>query len=373
MSAEDFARQLLSHADIEINGDRPWDIQVHNERLYKRVLRGGSLAFGESYMDGWWDAKRLDETIARMYSAELPKKVALKPATITLVLHSIFTNRQTHKRAYQVGEQHYNIGNDLYEQMLDPWLQYSCGFWSGGATDLASAQEAKLDLIARKLQLKPGMRVLEIGCGWGGLAKYLATTYDVQVDGITVSTEQAKLAETFVANAKVSIKVADYRTLQAESYDRIVSVGMFEHVGYKNYTTYMQHARRLLKADGIFLLHTIGARVPRRHTDPWIDKYIFPNGMLPSVDRIEKAYRPYFVLEDWHNFGADYDKTLMAWHKNFTAAWPTLQQSDKYDERFYRMWSYYLLACAGSFRSRTNQLWQIVLTKGLPGGYVSVR
>ncbi|MCG2809685.1 MAG: class I SAM-dependent methyltransferase, partial [Candidatus Portnoybacteria bacterium] len=154
--------------------------------------------------------------------------------------------------------------------------------------------------------------------------------------------------------------------------DGIVSIGMFEHVGYKNYQTYMKVARNCLKDNGLFLLHTIGRNVARVATDPWMNKYIFPNSVIPSPEKIINAAKGLFALEDWHNFGADYDKTLMAWHQNFKNNWDKIKNI--YDQRFYRMWSYYLLACAGSFRVRKNQVWQIVFSKnGVAGGYASVR
>jgi cyclopropane-fatty-acyl-phospholipid synthase len=253
-------------------------------------------------------------------------------------------------------------------------MQYSCGYWEHGAKTLAEAQEAKLDLIARKLKLEPGMRVLDVGCGWGGLSKFLAERYKVSVTGITVSVEQAAYAREWLKHSDVSIEVADYRLFDARPFDRIVSVGMFEHVGYKNYRTYMTHMSRLLADDGIFLLHTIGRNEAAYTTDHWIDTYIFPNGVLPSPQQISSSMENIFVLEDWHNFGTHYDTTLMAWYENFKNAWPELKISDKYDERFYRMWEYYLLSCAGAFRARVINLWQLVLTKkGMRGGYESVR
>ena len=195
----------------------------------------------------------------------------------------------------------------------------------------------------------------------------MAENYGVEVVGITISAEQAKLAKENCRNLPVDIRVQDYRNLQGH-FDRVVSIGMFEHVGYKNFRTYFKTINELLKDDGLFLLHTIGGNTPVKRTDPWIERYIFPNGMIPSSQQISSSYEGYFVLEDWHNFGPDYDKTLMAWHENFENAWPEIQAN--YDERFRRMWRYYLLASAGSFRARKNQLWQIVLSKqGLSDEY----
>jgi cyclopropane-fatty-acyl-phospholipid synthase len=254
--------------------------------------------------------------------------------------------------------------------MLDTRMVYSCGYWKN-ATTLDAAQEAKLDLICKKIGLKKGMRVLDIGCGWGSFAKFAAERFKVSVVGVTVSKEQVTLAREFCKDLPVEIRLQDYRKMK-ESFDRIVSVGMFEHVGYKNYRTFFQVAHRCLKDGGLFLLHTIGGNFSVKGTDPWINKYIFPNSMLPSVAQISAAIESRFILEDWHGFGTDYDKTLMTWMQNFNTHWAELKQ--QHSERFYRMWKYYLLSSAGSFRARRNQLWQIVLSKhGVPGGYTSIR
>jgi len=366
----DWAVTLLSHADIRINGDRPWDMQVHNDALFKRVVREGSLGLGEAYMDGWWDCAAIDEFFGRALSAHLESHLGLNRHVIAHAILGRIMNMQSSSRSFQVGERHYDIGNELYTAMLDPHMIYSCGYWRNAST-LAEAQTNKLDLICKKLQLKKGQKLLDIGCGWGGLAAFAARHYGVEVTGVTISKEQAALAVQRCRDLPVEICLVDYRTLTG-SFDRIVSVGMFEHVGHKNYRTYMEVAARCLKDDGLFLLHTIGNARPSPLPDPWIDRYIFPNGILPASSQVTHAYEGLFVMEDWHNFGPDYDKTLMAWHANFEKAWPSLK--GQYDERFYRMWTYYLLSCAGFFRSRKGQLWQVVLSKnGVKGGYESVR
>lgn len=362
-------QELLSLAGVEVNGKNPWDIQVHDERFYSRVLGKGSLALGESYMDGWWDVERLDMFFDRVLRVDLNRKL-ITPSVILHVLRAKFFNLQSIPRAFKVGEEHYDIGNDLYSRMLDKRMVYTCGYWKDAQT-LDDAQEAKLDLVCKKLNLKEGQRILDIGCGWGSFAKFAAERYGVEVVGITVSKEQLKLAKENTKGLSVEIRFQDYRDVN-EKFDHIVSLGMFEHVGYKNYREYMKIVRRSLKEDGLFLLHTIGGNSSSSTTEPWIDKYIFPGGMLPSIKQIGKSIEGYFVMEDWHNFGPDYDRTLMEWFRNFDSAWPELK--DTYSKRFYRMWEYYLLACAGSFRSRKNQLWQIVLSKkGLRGGYQSIR
>jgi len=363
-------QKILDLADIKINGDNPWDIQVKNDNLYSRVLKQGSLGLGEAYMDDWWDAKFLDEFFYRVLRADLEKEIRQDFKTLLFILKNTLFNQQKKSKAFEIGQKHYDIGNDLYLAMLDPYLAYSCGYWQGAQT-LAEAQEAKLDLICRKLNLRPGDKVLDIGGGWGSFAKYAAQKYGVAVDVITVSKEQAELGEKLCAGLPVQFQLQDYRKITG-LYDHIVSVGMIEHVGYKNYRTYMKIASRHLKEDGLFLLHTIGSSNSVKTTDRWIEKYIFPNSMIPSIGQIAQSIEGLFVMEDWHNFGLDYDKTLMAWYDNFEKNW--LDLKEKYGERFYRMWKYYLLSCAASFRARKNQLWQIVLSKnGVIHGYKSIR
>lgn len=367
--------KLLAEADVRINGDRPWDIQVHDPAAYRRILSRGSLGFGETYMDGLWDCPQLDELFTRMLRADINHKLRhytwrILLASIASHAQNLLHNRQSRQRAFQVGEQHYDIGNDIYTAMLDPTMSYSCAYWNE-ANDLAVAQLAKLDLICRKLVLQPGERLLDIGCGWGGLARHAATHFGVEVVGITVSREQQKWAQAQCTGLPVQIELMDYRTLRGR-FDKVVSVGMFEHVGPKNYATYFDIVRRLTADDGLFLLHSIGDFESCNYNDRWMDRYIFPNGILPSASQIADAMEPALVIQDWHNFGPDYDRTLMAWWENFQAAWPTLQ--DRYSERFYRMWQYYLHSCAGLFRSGQGQLWQIVIAKrGHQLQYRSVR
>lgn len=351
--------QSLQQADIRINGDRPWDIQVRNEDLYERVISQGSLGFGEAYMDGWWTVEKLDEFFYRVLQAELDRTVELNMKNIWEGIKAYFRNPQSPERAYDVGEVHYDKGNDLYERMLDERMVYTCGYWDN-AENLDQAQEAKLEHVCQVLGLQSGQRVLDIGCGWGSFARYAAKHYDVEVVGITISREQQQLAEERCEGLPIEIRLQDYREVN-EPFDHIVSLGMFEHVGNKNYRKYMQVVNRCLADNGIFVLHTIGGIRSVTKTDPWIEKYIFPNSMIPSVRQIGLAIDDLLVMEDWSNHGLDYDKTLMAWYDNFVQGWDELK--DHYSERFYRMWEYYLMASAGSFRARKNNQWQIVLTK----------
>ena len=368
---ESLVKELLSLANVEINGSNPWDIQIHDQRFYKRVIGEVELGLGESYMDKWWDAEKLDELIFRIVRADLQNKVKHNLKIALQLAGFYLINMQARHRAFIIGERHYDLGNDLFKTMLDKRMNYSCAYWKN-ASSLNEAQENKLDLICKKLYLKEGMKVLDVGCGWSAFGKYAAENYGVSVVGITVSKEQVSLGKELCKGLPVEIRLQDYREVN-EKYDRIVSVGMIEHVGYRNYREYFKVAHRNLKDDGLFLLHTIGEVRSLKSSDAWTHKYIFPNGMLPSIAQLSKAVETLFIIEDLHNFGADYDKTLMAWYNNFVNGWSNLK--DKYGDRFFRMWEYFLLSSAGAFRARNkNQLWQIVLSKnGVFGGYIPVR
>ena len=406
--ARQWLEKLLAHADIRFDGGRPFDIRVHDERLFERVAGGGTLGAGEAYMEGWWDCGALDRMFTRAISAGLENKLRLNLHILALALRHRLFNMQSRGRAPMVARRHYDFGNRLFETMLGPSMNYSCAWWSGledvrqgqarnaGAAPgadadglpacypqqpgarLDEAQNAKMELICRKLHLEPGMEVLDIGCGWGGLARYMAREYGCHVTGISVSRNQIAWARERDAArdgpagpGRLTWVLGDYRDLRGE-FDRIVSVGMFEHVGSKNYRRYFRTARGLLKPRGLFLLHTIGALSLRAGCDPWISRYIFPNGQLPSLDAIVRACRGLFVLEDCHNLGADYDPTLMAWRERLEVG----LDSGAFDltDAEARMFRYYLLSCAAAFRCRDIELWQIVLSPaGVAGGYEGVR
>lgn len=352
-------RGLLDRAGIEIDGNRPWDMRVNHPAVFDRIMFKRSLGLGEAYMDGWWDCAALDEFFFRLLRAGIQNISIPKLTTLVQLAGAYLRNRQKPSRAREVAEKHYDLDNELFTQMLDATLAYSCGYWREAAS-LHEAQLAKLDLICRKMELQPGMKVLDIGCGWGSFTWYAASRYGVAVDGVTVSAEQQTYAQQRCADLPVNILLKDYREV-AGDYDRIVSVGMFEHVGRQNYREFMRVVDRLLHADGLALLHTIGENESTQTFDPWINKYIFPNGELPSLAQITAAAERLFVIEDVQNFGPDYDKTLKAWDENFCRVWPQLEH--RYDQRFYRMWRYYLNVCAAAFRVRSLQLWQLVLSK----------
>ena len=376
MSSREKVTQLLQVADIAIGGGQPFDLQVHDERLYRRLLAQGTLGAGEAYMDGWWDVERLDAFFARILGAGLDRELRT-PSTLWQILLSRLANAQSCRRSRRVAAQHYDVSNRLYEAMLGPTMQYTCAYYGqdGALDSLDDAQRAKLELIARKLHLEPGMRVLELGGGFGELARYLAADHGCEVVSYNISTRQVEFARGICEGLPVEIRQADYREAADDpsQYDRVVSIGLMEHVGPRNYRGFFEIACHRLKQGGLALVHTIGGNRSREVADRWITKYIFPGGVIPSEAQIAGAKEGLFVLEDWHNFGPDYDRTLMAWEANFVEAWPDLRDRDGLDERFYRMWRYYLNSCAGAFRARGLNLWQLVLSHGDIPRYEPVR
>ena len=365
-------QDVFNSVGIVVNGPNPWDIQIRNQKAFNLILSKWSLGLGEGYMRGYWDCLDLEEFLFRLLRYDHNEKIRgfANINFIFEILRSKIINLQSKSRAFLVGKHHYDAGKDVFTAMLDKEMIYSCAYWEH-AHDLDKAQLDKMELICRKLQLKPRETLLEIGCGWGGFAKYAAQNYGVNVTGITISQEQYQIAKQRCRAESVEILLEDYRDLKGQ-FNKIVSIGMFEHVGAKNYDEYFSIASRLLADDGIFLLHTIGSDVTTLRTDPWIEKYIFPNGKIPSIGEIGYASEGHFIMEDLQNIGLDYEKTLLAWHQKFIASWQLI--ASKYDSIFYRMWNYYLLGCAAYFKSRQGQLWQIVFTKRCyQGSYRSIR
>jgi cyclopropane-fatty-acyl-phospholipid synthase len=357
--AQDLFVDLLARADVQLGGSRPWDLQIHDERVWTRLLRDGTLGAGESYVDGWWDTPDLDQFIDHILRARFDESLRENWTLVAQAVRARVLNLQSITRSFDNGQHHYDIGNDLYEAMLGGRLLYTCAYWHN-ATTLDEAQDAKLDLVCRKIGLAPGMRVLDLGCGWAGFAAFAAERYGVTVTGYTVSQEQVRWAKDHYPKLPIDIRLDDYRNATG-TFDAVVSIGLMEHVGWKNYRGYMQLVDRLLAPRGVAFVHTIGGNVPRSHIEPWFDKYIFPNAVLPTLARLATAMEGIFIPEDVHNIGEHYDRTLMAWWHNFDAAWPTLRA--RYGETFYRRWKYYLLSCAGAFRARSQQLYQLVMTR----------
>jgi cyclopropane-fatty-acyl-phospholipid synthase len=364
MSPEAFIRDLLAKADIAIDGTRPWDLQVRNPQSYARILRDGAIGFGEAYMAGWLDCERFDQFAERAFRAELSTQISVRTALLQ-ALKVRLKPLGSRARSFEIGEVHYDTGNDLFEVMLDPYLVYSCGYWLR-ANDLVQAQRDKLELICRKLQLEPGQRVLDIGSGFGSFARYAAEHHGVSVVGLSVSRQQIELATEICKGLPVEFRYLDYRDAD-EKFDRIVSIGMVEHVGRRYYRDFFAACRRCLKPSGILLLHTVGVQ-HEEPTNAWFDKYIMPGVEFPTLRNIAESGAD-LVIEDFQKWeGAHYDRTLMSWFDRFDSGWETLQQ--KYGDMFYRIWKLYLQGCAAAFRVDRMCVWQFVFSNGgLPGGY----
>ena len=358
---------LLEGTGVEVGGDRPWDITVNNPRFYRRALRG-SLGIGESYIDGDWDCQALDVMFQRVLGARKWQSPLLRFARALKVLRARLTNLQTRPRSMAVAEEHYNLDHRMYALLLGPWNQYTCCFFDG-TSDLEQAEINKLEMICDKLEIGRDERVLDIGCGWGGFAKYAASTRGCEVTGISLSSEQIDYARSYTAGLPVTIRQIDYRDLPQSglpAFDKIVIIGMIEHVGYKNYRELMDVVNQMLKPDGLFLLHTIGNRDETAVVDPWIEKYIFRNSMVPAMGQLTRAAEENLVIEDWENYGHYYVPTLQAWYERFNANWSQIQALDTerpFDERFRRMWNYYLLSCKAAFEVEELHLWHLVMTR----------
>lgn len=363
--------QILNDAKIKLGKD----LVVYSDDVYLEWLCNGQLGIGETYMAGKWEAtgSTLDEIFTKLMGLPWEKKRKLfkswntKFATIAARL----TNYQSKARAGMIGAHHYDLGNDFFELWLDSCMQYSCAYWKNAET-LEEAQLNKLRMIAQKLKLEPGMKVLEIGFGWGGLACFLAKNYSVHVTGITVSEQQLhgakKKAESLGLESVTDFHYADYREMKGE-YDRVVSIAMMEAVGYKNLKDYYSTISRCLKPGGIALVHTIANNRSFKTSSnaPWIIKYIFPNGFLPSMSQMAKFSEGNLVIEDVQNIGPDYDRTLLEWNQRFQQA---VSNGEIFKSKvFVRMWEFYLLYCAAGFRTRSNQVYQVAYTKRKRGRY----
>ena len=352
--------ELVAGAGIEINGRRPFDLRVVNDAFYERVLSRGAIGIVEAYVDGYWESDRLDELAAKLLSSGINFHLG---SALTRRLHGFgarLLRNGKRRRALQVRKR-FDLKNDLYQAMLGRSMVYSCAHWKD-STHLDAAQEAKLKRVAEKVALRPGMRVLDIGCGWGGFAKYAVENYGVSAVGITVVKEQYELGRVLCAGLPIDLRLQDYRDLDDDRpFDAVVGIEVLEHVGYKNHRAFMSKIRRLLKPNGLVLLQTVANNTSRFFVDPRFRRTIFPTGMLPSARHVAAAAEGLLDIEEWHNLSDDYDQTLLAWFENFDSHWPQLREN--YGEHFYRMWKCYLLSFAGSFRARENQLWQIVFSR----------
>jgi len=340
------------------------DIVVNNKEMFVKIASNGELGLVESYINGDWDSDNLEKTISELISKLDFLKNQIKKQSLNFIfmeIKAVIKNRIQNNSIKSVKKNishHYDIGNDLFQKMLGKHMQYTCAYFYKPNMTLDEAQYAKMELIAKKIDLKPNMKVLDIGCGFGSMAQHLAKHYNVYVIGVTLSKEQKKYADEYFSHPRVTIELKDYRHVTG-NFDRVYSVGMFEQVGRKRYKEYYDKCYELLKPDGIMLIHTIGTNKRKWNHNSFINKYIFPEGELPHIENLTHSFVDKWHLEDWQNMGLSYAKTTKLWHTNI-GDWSGL---DNYDERFRRMWDFYLLGCVANFQSRNVCLWQIVYTK----------
>lgn len=348
-------------------------VKVLDESAWFDIITKGNLGIAEGYMHGKIEVDPLPffRTIMNGTSVGTRRKegsdylgLVMQVLSLPTMLMGRFVNMQSRELSTRVTKQHYDAGNDLYEVMLGPTMAYTCGYWKG-AKNLEEAQKNKFDLILRKLQLKPGMKVADLGCGWGTAAAYMHEHGKADVTAVSLSEQQVKWAKDHLEKPGLKYIWSDYRDIcddpkQAGTFDRIYSIGMLEHVGYKNYEPFFSCVKRLLKPDGLAVVHTIGEPDFVPASDPFLDKYIFPGAVIPALSALTPAFENHFILEDFHNFGYDYALTLAAWSDNAKAFFK--KNPTAYTPEFQRMWDYYLRMCEALFELRINQLWHFVLS-----------
>ncbi|MGC6520757.1 MAG: cyclopropane fatty acyl phospholipid synthase [Candidatus Puniceispirillaceae bacterium] len=378
-------KNLAALAGVTVNGAGAGDIRIKDKRTFTLVARQGTLGLGEAYMAGYWDCDDLETFFEKVFTANLGRSVKEGAGVVWTRILGRLTNIQTASNTRNLADTHYNVSNEMFEAMLGPTMAYSCAYWPEAA-DLDTAQLAKYDLVCRKLGLTENDRLLDIGCGWGGFARYAAATYGCHVTGLTISGEQARYARELCRGLPVTILCRDYRHMPDcldgdTTFTKVSSIGMFEHVGHKNYRLFMRQVADRLVDDGLCLLHTIGCyRTLDFASSPWIEKYIFPSSMLPSLSHVSQASEGLLVLEDLQDIGYNYHRTLMCWHDRFEDYWHRRTHGQPLpkvwgsEDVFYRMWRFYLISTATSFRLRRTPVWQFVFSKhGVKGGYIAPR
>jgi len=345
----------------------PVILRITDEGMIKRLVVNTELALGEGYTDGTITIDGDDLhgflRLAISNAARTDPPAWLVPAHRVRLMMRRLRQFNPASRARRNVAHHYDLSAELYELFLDADKQYSCAYFTDPGMSLEDAQAAKKAHIAAKLQIEPGMRVLDIGCGWGGMALTLARDHGARVVGVTLSEEQHKVATQRARAAglsdRVEFRLTDYRKV-AETFDRIVSVGMFEHVGVPHYRNYFRNVHDRLAPDGVALIHTIGRPAPPCYTSPWIEKYIFPGGYVPSMSEMTRAIEKEDLYPtDIEILRLHYAETLRHWYDRFVANIDTA--AALYDDRFCRMWKYYLVACEQTFRHGRQCVFQVQL------------
>lgn len=350
------------------NSGDPVHLRFTSAKWEREVALDPALKLGEAYMEGGFefvkgDIYKLLEIIFESTGPIAENQMWMKAMSFIRTATKRFVQMNTLKRSARNVQHHYDLSGKLYDLFLDPDRQYSCAYFQTPDTDLNEAQLAKKRHLAAKLQVNKGEKLLDIGCGWGGLGLYFARVLGADVTGVTLSHEQFGIAnqraKTLGLENRAKFLLEDYRNLNAQ-FDKIVSVGMFEHVGIGHFKEYFDHVKRLLKPDGRFVLHSIGRSGEPGATNPWIAKYIFPGGYIPSLSEvipvIEKSG---LIITDIEILRLHYAETLKAWRQSFLAHWD--EAKALYDERFCRMWDFYLAASESAFRWQGMMVFQIQL------------
>ena len=352
---------MLARAGVSIGGKESCDIQVADQRFYRVVLTQGSLGLGEAYLRGWWTCNDLEELSYRLIQSGLYKASLLLPLPLVAdLVHATF-NQQSKEKSLRVAVQHYSLGNDIFLSFLGSYHNYSCGYYLE-TDDLDEAQRLKLEKGCRLLDLRPGDRVLDVGGGWGEFARYAATHHGCQVTSINIADEQIKFAKEYCKDASVEVRRCDYRDITGR-FDKIMVMAMLTHVGYKNYRQFMEIMARCLEPGGMMLIESVGGHKSMKNCEPWINRYIFPGGVLPSLRQIDAAIAGLFSRKVLDEFGSSYVHTLRAWNRNFLQAWPAHQC--RYDERVRLMFEYFFQTVAGAFRAGYLLHWHILLQKAV--------
>ena len=379
MNAEKFVRDLFSQVEIEVNGSNPWDPQVHNPAAYNMMVSRGSVGLGETYMHGYWDCEQLDQFFARVTSVDLRKLIPVNFPTVSLAVGAYLKNRQLPKAAWEVGRMHYDLPDEVWEATLDSAMTGSCAYYRNPTDTLEEAQLNKCRMTLDKVGLKSGHSLLDIGVGWAAFSGLAAQEYGAHPIGITVSEGQKAYIHKRYGEA-IDVRVNPWQETELrEPVDCIVSAEMFEHVGSDNYRSFFEFCRRSIKEDGLMNLHTIVRHTPSKHIDPWMDKYIYPGGCIPTLGQITTAVHGLFHVVDVHDIGGHYPATLRAWMDNFRRNWDSVKSLGSArlgmdPEVFCRMWLYHYMASAGGFMSSRISVHQIVLSpNGVPGRYQSIR
>jgi cyclopropane-fatty-acyl-phospholipid synthase len=355
--------RLLERCGLAINGPAARDPQIHDERVYARLLKNGSVGAGEAFMDGWWDARDLSGCLEAVLRADLDAQ--FRGALFREKFRELrfqWLNRQTRELSRRVARDHYDLPFEFWRRMLGKTMQYSCAYWERGARDLDEAQVAKMELICRKLQLEEGLSVLETACGWGSLAHHMAAHHGVRVKAFTLSEQQYRYAVAHYSHPRVEFFCADYRDFaarhQGEKFDRIASIGLVEHVGRRNLDVFFRMIQRFMKPEGWALVHGMGKQTPEA-TDPWITRYIFPGGEIPRLSHlVDSISRCALNVEDLHNLGLSYIPTLRAWLQSLSE--PAGEGAPQ--GRALRMWVYFLSLSIAAFEARKLQLYHFILS-----------